>query len=90
MSDKVTVKIIKGSVSTWKDGNFKKGDVFETTREEALKIDPTFIQILEDLPTTQKEEKPALADLKLEEPKLSEEPPSKEELSSKPRRVKHA
>ena len=47
MSEKVKVKVVKGSVSTWEDGTFMKGDIFETTREKALKIDPSFIEIIE-------------------------------------------
>lgn len=53
MIETVHVKVIKGSVGTFKDGSFKKDDVFETSREEALKIDPSFIQILEDQPVAE-------------------------------------
>jgi len=53
MSEKVHVKVIKGSVGTWKDGSYEKGETFEISREEALKIDPSFIQILEDLPAAE-------------------------------------
>jgi len=45
--DLVTVKVIKGSVSTWDQGSYSKGETFVTTREKALQIDPTFIQIME-------------------------------------------
>ena len=65
MSETVHVTVIKGSINTFKDGSFKKGDTFETTREEALKIDPSFIQILEDLP---------VAEEVLPEPPASPEP----------------
>jgi hypothetical protein len=47
MAEKVTVKVLKGSISTWQDGSFKEGETFEISKEEALKIDPAFIQIIE-------------------------------------------
>ena len=53
MSEKVHVTVVKGSISTWKDGGFKKGETFEISREEAARIDPSFIQILEDLPVVE-------------------------------------
>ena len=45
IKDQVQVTVIKGSVSTWKDGRYVKGDVFFTTRAEAEKIDSGFVQI---------------------------------------------
>ena len=45
IKDQVQVTVIKGSVSTWRDGRYVKGDVFFTTRAEAEKIDSGFVQI---------------------------------------------
>jgi len=71
MSEKVHVTVIKGSVGTWKDGSFKKGETFETTREEAMRIDPSFIQILEDLPPIEPEPQPVAEQPIVEEPTIA-------------------
>jgi hypothetical protein len=44
-NDLVKVTVIHGSVNTWKDGVYVKGDSFVTTREEANRIDPPFVTI---------------------------------------------
>lgn len=92
--DKVTVKVIRGSISTWKDGEYKKGDVFETTREKALQIDPKFIEIIESTVKKEHEADVSQEKVPLEEPavavaEVSEAKPA-EESTPKPRRVKHA
>ena len=46
-NDKVKVTVVYGSVSTWQDGSFVKGESFITTRGEALKIDSQFVEITE-------------------------------------------
>ncbi len=60
MSETVHVKVIRGSVSAvFLPDKYEKGDVIETTREIAEKIDPNFIIILEDAPTEPVEAEPA-------------------------------
>lgn len=46
-NDLVTVTVVKGSVTAMFLGSkqFKKGDVFQTSRANALRIDPNFIVI---------------------------------------------
>ncbi len=46
-NDKVKVTVVRGSINTWQDGSFVKGESFITTRGEALKIDSQFVEIAE-------------------------------------------
>jgi hypothetical protein len=75
--DKVKVTVLKGSVGTWRDGSYGKGETFIIDRSEANKIDPSFITI-EELTPVAIEEVPVV----VEEPKPEVKPTKKKSKAS--------